>query len=319
MVFVSHVNHSDWAPGVKHSSAVEESPSAAIDNWKLSLVSLRDKGNVSLYLSELRLLVRKQTSQHKFAIFSHPQLGRVLILDDEIQHVEAWAPLYHEPLIHVPAAYIPAVRSALILGGGSLFAAREVLKYSTIDRVLLIDHDKELIDTICEVYEHGGEVTNDVRLEIFVHDAFSALPKIKEKFDLVVNDSVDLFRSAGAGTFDRMASLLTTHGICSDLIYRHLFDDVCMNKTIRMLRGKYHMALSLVAAPEYPGVLHLLTMWGSSRGLTQGLRKTKNHQQQKWVETSSANPCVYFDSRFLAYYLHLPRYIRARIDDRPTT
>lgn len=283
------------------------------------MARIRDKGNVSLYLSGLQVLSRIQTPHYRAVIYLHKQLGRVLVLNDEIQHVEAWAPLYHEPLVHLAAAFVERPQTALLLGGGSLFAARELLRYRKMKRVLMIDHDPAVIEAVTKLYEQANKVRGDPRLEVSNSDAFHSVSNMTERFDLIINDSVDLFRAQGPNIFEKMGALLRPGGVCSDVVYRHVFEDGVLSRTIRLLRSKYHTALSLVFAPEYPGVLHLLTLWSKSPALNQFRRKPLNVEQRRWAEIPHLNPCGYFDPRFLSYYLHLPRCIRDRLNIDPPT
>lgn len=273
------------------------------------MATFRDKGNVSLHLGSLQVLSRFRTAHHEGVIYRHPQLGRVLALNDEIQHVELWAPLYHEPLVHLPTAFVEKPRTALLLGGGSFFAARELLKYRSIKRILMLDFDEQLLDQIIRHYDHAKRIKENPRLEIRICDAFEELPMVREQFDLVINDSIDLMRDRGAA-LSAMSRLLGPRGICSDVVYRHVFDDRALNDTIRLLRNKYHIVLSLVFAAEYPGILHLLTLWSSSQNLSQTRKKSLNQEHAYWERSPSSNPCSYFDPRFLSYYLHLPLMVR---------
>lgn len=277
------------------------------------MATLRDKGNVSLYLGELSELLRFQTKHHQGVIYRHPQLGRVLTLNDEIQHVEVWAPLYHEPLIHLPVAFIPRPRNALVLGGGSFYAVRELLKYDSIQRVLMLDLDSQLLEKVIQIYEHATTASQDPRLTIKIGNAFKILPQLNERFDLVVNDSVDLLRGR-SDSVAAMTRLLKPGGICSDVVYRHVFDSFSVRKTIQMLRANYYHALSLIFAAEYPGILHLLTLWSLSSKLSQQLSVSRNREQLLWSKSPTANPCSYYDPRFLSYYLHLPAMIRHTIN-----
>ena len=92
---------------------------------------------VSLYLDNLTVIEEIQSPHQYIQLMNHPWLGKVLIINGEIQHIEKYQTLYHEMLIHLPAAFVPEVSSVLILGGGSLFAAHEVLKYPSIKKVIL--------------------------------------------------------------------------------------------------------------------------------------------------------------------------------------
>lgn len=279
------------------------------------MATIHDKGNVSLRLSHLQVLREFQSSHYRAVIYRHPQLGHVLTLDGEIQHVEAWAPLYHEPLVHLPAAFVRRPQTALLLGGGSFFAARELLRYRTIERVLMLDHDPELLDVIGKLYRHAPEVRSDPRLEVRTADAFRTLTHITERFDLVINDSVDISSLKGTDAFSEMGRVLRPEGVCSDLVYRHIFEDRSLNHTIKLLRSRYNTVLSLVFAAEYPGALHILTLWGGGKLLKQTRKKTANREQQAWAAAPQSNPCRYYDARFLGYHLHLPRYVRERLDE----
>ncbi|MGZ5434972.1 MAG: spermine/spermidine synthase domain-containing protein [Pyrinomonadaceae bacterium] len=274
------------------------------------MATLRDKGNVSLYLSHLRVLRKFSTRHHEVEIYEHPDLGVVLVLNGEIQHVEAWSPLYHEPLIHLPSAFIKSPHTALLLGGGSFFAVTEILKYRSIERVLMLDIDGQLIDRIAETYEHAATAIKDHRLEVRITDAFAYLDSQTERFDLVINDSVDLFRRCGEEVFYSLANLLMPEGVCSDVVYRHVFDDRGLRQTLQFLSKHYNTVASLVVAPEYPGVLHLLTLWSKNPALRQDRKRTINREQLIWARRPDINPCRYFDPRFLPYYLHLPQYVR---------
>jgi spermidine synthase len=276
---------------------------------------ITDKGNVSICLSNLKIESRIVTQFARVILYAHPQLGRVLTLNGEVQHVEAWAPLYHEPLVHIPAAFVAAPRSALLLGGASFFAAAELLKYSSIERVLMLDRDAELVRLMTHSYEHAAEARADSRLEIRFEDIFEAIPRLRERFDLVINDAVDLLAENCTNGFSLLGNALATDGICADVVYRHIFERDYANTTLRLLLHTVGSVMALIFVPEYPGVLHLLTVWGANPRLRQDLKMPANLEQLKWTEHPGKNPCEYFDPRFLGYYLHLPGYLRRVIGD----
>ena len=266
---------------------------------------------MAIQLSDLVVLRSIRTTHAIGEFYQHPTLGRILMLNGEIQHVEAWEPLYHEPLVHLPSAFIERPQTALVIGGGSFFAAREILRYRSIERVLMLDHDAELLAIMAEEYEDARSVQNDPRLEVRTPDAFKELPCLQEQFDLVINDSVDLLTFENA--YQVLASLLTSQGVCSDLIYRHIFESTAVSETFKQLGWASRYVASLVFVPEYPGILHLLLLWGKSLSLIHNLPKTRNCEQVVWCRNPRLNPCRYFDPRFLKYYLHLPKCVCERL------
>src|SRR5882724_9584850 len=109
------------------------------------MVTFQEPEDAAIRLAGLQVVARVKSAIQKIVVYRHPILGRVLVLNDELHHVEAWQAHYHEPLVHLPASFIPALKRVLILGGGCLFAAREVLKYSTIESVEQVEHDPAVI------------------------------------------------------------------------------------------------------------------------------------------------------------------------------
>lgn len=263
---------------------------------------------VSLYLDGLILIEDASSDLQKVQLYKHDQLGKVLIINDEIQHVENWIPYYHESITHIPMIFIPKVEKVLILGGGDLYAAAEVLKYSTVTKVVLCDYDKNVIDLTKKYYEHGERVLSDKRFNPVICDAKDYIAQCDEKFDLIIDDCfnlVDAFEDEYI--FNLLKDMLTDVGVCSSLVYRHVFDTEVMLKTNNRLLKRHHTVLSLVTVPEYPGVLHVLTMWGKSKYMSQNLTHSMNIEHNEKFNKL----CNLFDSRFCKFYLYLPSYLKS--------
>lgn len=110
---------------------------------------------VSLYLEDLVVLEDFSSDKQHIQLFLHPWLGKVLVINGEIQHIEEYQTLYHEMLVHLPASFAPHIENVLILGGGSLYAAYEVLKYPTVNRVVLCDYDSAVLSVMKKYYPHA--------------------------------------------------------------------------------------------------------------------------------------------------------------------
>lgn len=278
-----------------------------------------ENNSPSLFLKGLTLLEKRTTHiKNKIALYKHPELGKIFIFNNEIQHIEAWASLYHEPVVHIPIAFIKSLKSVLILGGGTLYAAHEILKYQSIEQIVLIDFDAEVIELTSRHYEHASNILRDKRVTIINAEAFSYINTQKVKFDLIINDAIDLLNHSGRFTkrngFCLLAGKLTSQGICSDVIYRHIFEKTTTKKTVKYLKKNFQSGFSLITIPEYPGILHLLTMWGCNKYLKQDQKKTINEEQLNWRENKSGNPCEVFNPDFLPFYLYLPPYVKKLIE-----
>lgn len=153
--------------------------------------------------------------------------GRTLVTDGKTQSAEHDEFVYHESLVH-PSMFLAALLSGgtakkvFIGGGGELATAREVLRHSTLERLVMVDLDPEVVD-VCKKYlpEWGGEeVASHPKMELIIGDAHKYLMETDETFDVIIMDISDPIE-AGPGIalytqeFYRRASQLLKqpHGV----------------------------------------------------------------------------------------------------------
>ncbi len=125
-------------------------------------------------------------------VFDTPQFGKLFRLDGWYMTSEKDEFFYHEPIAHCAAIAHPAPRSALVIGGGDGGSSEELLKHSTIERVVMAELDPEVV-RIARRYlgeVHRG-VFDDPRLHVHIGDGFEYTAKSAERFDLIVFDLTD--------------------------------------------------------------------------------------------------------------------------------
>lgn len=278
------------------------------------MINYFEPRQVSLYLSGFHTIVDEKNEKQTVQLLQHNQLGKILVIDDEIQHVEKWAPLYHESIVHIPLMFAQNPQSALILGGGDLYTAYELLKYPSIERIVLCDHDPTIIDITRNFYEHGRFVCNSSKVEFIYQDAFTFIEKCHDRFDIIINDCFDTAAEIQRhpSVISQISSCMTSNGICSDLVYRHIFDLKTLTITSQYMQNIPNKAFSLVVVPEYPGILHLLSIWGKNASIHQQLNVTKNIHQ---LQPQFLDKCLVFNPQYCAYYLYLPPYIRNLLEE----
>jgi spermidine synthase len=276
-------------------------------------MEIYEKESVSLYLSNMVQLENEESNVQSIQIYQHPNLGKVLVINGEIQNVEKWAPLYHEAIVHIPMMFLEEPRSVLILGGGDLYAAEIALQYPSVEQVTLCDYDPEIIRLTSKHYVHAQSVLNNPKVTICYQDAKEYIKECTKKFDLIVDDCFNLIKDFAPHDqiFKQLANLLTPGiGVCSSLMYRHIFDQFTIEQTNKNLLSQFNTVLSLVTVPEYPGILHLLTMWGHSIYLSQDLPTSKNRYHMDMLQFGNHQISEIFDPKFCKYYLYLPKYIK---------
>lgn len=275
------------------------------------MTSFSENSDLAVSFRNLELIEAFESDLQDVKLFNHHLLGKILVIDNEIQHVENWQPLYHEPLVHVPASFVDEIRTVLILGGGSLFAAAEALRYSSVERCVLVDHDTSVLKLMSRHYDHVDKVLSDSRFEYVAHDAIGFMQETDQQFDLVINDCFDTIsvsRTAGISVFQLMTQKITPTGVCSDLVYRHVLESAHIRATRDALKAMPAYALSLINVPDYPGALHVLTFWGAL--VSQDSRFPRNNIQRSWCAGNTPEGLKFFNPSFLSFHLYIPPYLK---------
>src|SRR4030095_10859669 len=134
----------------------------------------------------VRTIVEVQTKFQHVEIMETAAYGKVLVLDGRMQSSQADEFIYHEALVHPGLLMLDAPpSSALVIGGGEGATVREILRYPSIRRVVMVDIDAEVVD-LCQRYlpeMHQGAF-GDPRTEFRAEDARGYLERTSERFDL---------------------------------------------------------------------------------------------------------------------------------------
>ncbi|MBN2559941.1 MAG: spermidine synthase [Phycisphaerae bacterium] len=138
------------------------------------------------------VLVHRKTAFQEMCIVETGAYGKALVLDGKWQSCVGDEFLYHEPLVHPAMLLHGAPRSVLILGGGEGATAREVLRWKTVDRAVMIDIDRDVVEACREFLpEMHRNCFDDPRLEVVIDDALDFLDGTKGKWDVIISDLSD--------------------------------------------------------------------------------------------------------------------------------
>ena len=125
-------------------------------------------------------------------IFENPRFGKVLVMDGTVQMTEADEPIYHEMMAHVPLLAHPDPKSVLIVGGGEGGVLREVLRHSTVEKVVLVEIDAKVIDLSKTYFPSLSQgAFEDPRVTVVIQDACIYIKEASETFDVILCDSTD--------------------------------------------------------------------------------------------------------------------------------
>ncbi|MGK7922472.1 MAG: spermidine synthase [Trichodesmium sp.] len=118
--------------------------------------------------------------------------GKALILDGKWQSCTEDEFLYHEALVHPPMIFNESPRKVLVFGGAEGATIREVLRWKTVEQVVMIDIDGEVVEA-CKKYlpEMHQNSFEDPRVELIIDDAQNFLDSTSENWDVIISDLTD--------------------------------------------------------------------------------------------------------------------------------
>ncbi len=139
-------------------------------------------------------VIYSKSSRYQRIILTKSNDDFRLFLNGNLQFSSKDEYRYHEALIHVGLASLEEPKKVLVLGGGDGLAVREILKYPSVEEVILVDLDSEMTD----LFKTNDALTklnlnsfNSPKVKIVNEDAFLWLKNNTEKFDFIAVDFPD--------------------------------------------------------------------------------------------------------------------------------
>lgn len=213
-----------------------------------------------------RLLESGQSAWQAYEVWETPRFGRLFRLDGCFMTSERDEFHYHENIIHVPCLAHPGPRSALIIGGGDGGSAEELLKYPTLERVVLAELDEKVVD-ISRRYLHAVHrgALDDPRVDIRIGDGMKYViedgPARGDRYDLIALDLTDPVGPAealyAADFFSACKRLLNEGGALSLHIGTPVYQAERVQALVRRLRSVFvHVRPYFLYIPLYG------SLWG---------------------------------------------------------
>jgi spermidine synthase len=145
----------------------------------------------NLYADEI--LYTKNTAYQRIVV-TRGRAGFQLFLNGHLQFSSADEYRYHEALVHPAMLSLAAPRRVLVLGGGDGLAVRELLKYPSVEEIVLVDLDPDMTRLSSRfpllAQLNGNSLTNP-RVKIVNQDAMVWLDTSGDPFDAAIVDFPD--------------------------------------------------------------------------------------------------------------------------------
>jgi len=134
-----------------------------------------------------------QSAFQRVQVCETVSFGTTLVLDGKTQSTALDEHVYHESLVHPALLLHGAPKRVYIGGGGELATARECLKHASVESVVMVDLDGDVVD-VCkkQLPAWNAGSTDDARLEVIIGDARAyLLGPDSGLFDVVILDISD--------------------------------------------------------------------------------------------------------------------------------
>lgn len=159
-----------------------------------SCIYLIDKlsPNVTLMRKVKSVLYSYRTKYQHVELVETYDLGLCLLLDGKLQSstLDEW--IYHECIVHPPMLTHPNPKRVAIVGGGEGATVREVLRHNTVEEVVMVDLDEEVVRLAKERLKmmHQGALESN-KLKLLYMDGRKYLEEEKGSFNVIIIDVTD--------------------------------------------------------------------------------------------------------------------------------
>jgi len=183
--------------------------------------------------------------------------GRALILDGAIQATERDTFIYHEILAHPPLLMQDDPAEVLVIGGGDGGILVELLKHRSVERVVVVELDRMVVDA-ARKYLRGicGEAWDDPRTELRIVDGRSYVDGDRETFDAIILDLTDPIGPSKylytREAYRRLAERLAGEGVVATHAGGWFHHPKVAGSVVATLRSVFrHVAVFPVHVPSY--------------------------------------------------------------------
>ena len=166
-------------------------------------------------------IVRRIQSQYQRIILTRQGRDLRLFLDGDLQLSTIDEYRYHEALIHPAMSANQERKKVLVMGAGDGMALREILKWSQVEQIVLIELDPAVVDLASnyrQLLAINANPFDDPRVSVVYGDAFLKLRELSTQFDVIVADFPDpdreiLAKLYSVGFYQQMLTRLADDGV----------------------------------------------------------------------------------------------------------
>jgi len=275
--------------------------------------------DLAVMLQVREVLHSGHTAYQQVEVLESETFGRSLVLDGKTQSTERDEFVYHEALVHPAMSAHPGPHTVFIGGGGEGGTLREALSHRSVERVVMLDLDTEVVE-LCRRFlpnHHQGSF-DDSRLDLRHEDARGFLENTQESFDVMIMDLVDPLEGGTAyqlyteeyyqivkSRLNPGGIMVTQSGPAGLLSYEECFTTI-------------YNTLNSVFDQVVPTQVHVpafQTMWGMILASDSPMDQLSNDQVDERIAERVNRELKFYDGETHRNMVSLPKYLRQGLKD----
>lgn len=270
--------------------------------------------NVRFSLKVKEHIFSESSEFQKLDILDTYEYGKLMTLDGLVMLTEKDEFVYHDMIVHTAMAVNPGIRKALVIGGGDGGTVRELMRYSSIEHVDMVEIDKLVVDAARKYFPTTSSELDNPKVTVLYEDGIKFIEGKNDIYDLILIDSTDPI-GPGEGLFttsfyQNCFHALTKEGILINQNETPVYDkffEVGISSH-RKLKKMFPMVKVYQAhIPTYPGGYWLFN-FASKR-----FNPIDDLKEDAWNDLKI--PTKYYNTALHKGCFSLPSYIKEKINE----
>ncbi len=264
------------------------------------------------------ILFHKKSPFQTVRVYDTEAYGKMLAIDNMIMCTERDEFHYHEMIVHPTLQLHGNPKKVLIIGGGDGGTAREVLKYSTVENVTMVEIDEVVVEASKKFLPGIACELENPRLNLKFADGIDFVAKTAAgAYDVIIVDGSDpngpakgLFSKEFWRNCHRCLSdngLVVTQGE-SPMFHTNAF--VELNQCLKEIFNHQNVFTSLFHATTYPS-----GMWSLQMASKSPRHPVKNFESEKARQFSQAKGLRYYNEGVHVGAFQLPTFVKQLINE----
>jgi spermidine synthase len=147
--------------------------------------------NVRLSMKIKEQLYSRKSPFQQIDVFQTEEFGKLLTIDGLVMVTEKDEFVYHDMITHVAMATNPEIKRVLVIGGGDGGTVRELTRYSTIEKIDMVEIDEVVVIACREHLQQTACKLDDPRVSLYFEDGLKFVEDKNDVYDLILVDSTD--------------------------------------------------------------------------------------------------------------------------------